>query len=441
MASVPLESWLARQCRISAGELLAAVSATGLQRHRPELGRTVRPAPGSVLAAAIAEPGPDAPDYFFHWYRDAAVAIRALLLAKRQGLLPQGDGGRIAAWLRFELALYRLDSAGEAAAWPPPAEVPPVLRRYLRPAAELAAVQGLAVAAEVRVQPDGGLDRLLWGRPQHDGPALRALTCLQLLDGDAAGGEERNLAARLLRRDLLFCLRRHGRPGFDIWEEECGWHFHTRLVQQAALQAGAAWARGAGRDGLARLCAKAAAALDRALLAHSRPDGGIDGRLPGPGISPQKALDSSVLLAVLHAGRRQGPFSPLDPAVQATMLRLQALFARTLPLNAGRGPADGIAFGRYDGDRYMGGGVFLPCTFAAAELQYRVAAAMHGEARAGALARGDAIMTFLQSLLPGNGNLPEQLDRTSGAPASARNLAWSHAALLTAAFARAAAAR
>ena len=48
----------------------------------------------------------------------------------------------------------------------------------------------------------------------------------------------------------------------------------------------------------------------------------------------------------------------------------------------------------------------------------------------------DSIMRAVRTFTPASGALPEQLDRQSGAPASARNLTWSYAAFITAYYAR-----
>lgn len=427
MTGSGLDAWIGRQLAASAERLPACVSASGLARPGPRLGQTMRPAPGSILAAPQPEPGPGEPDYFFHWFRDAALAVGGLLALGRLGRLTAGAAAKLADYLGFELGLQRLDGRRLLDGWPPP--LLPALAPYLRPAAELAAAHGPAVLAESRVAPDGSLDLLRWGRPQYDGPALRALALLELLDAELLPAPaERGRAARLLRGDLRFCLAHCDRPGFDPWEEERGRHFHPRLVQRAALSRGADWLAAGGEAGLAGPCAAAAEALTGALEAHwSAADGLYRSRLPGPGIDEAKRLDSSVLLAVLHAGPAEGPGNLHDPRVEATVGRLEAFFAAELPVNAGRAPGDGLLLGRYPGDAYLGGGAFLPCCFGLAEYRYR-----RGERRL-----GDAVLARLAALLPEPGPLPEQLDRASGAPRSARDLAWSHAAFATAAAARA----
>lgn len=50
---------------------------------------------------------------------------------------------------------------------------------------------------------------------------------------------------------------------------------------------------------------------------------------------------------------------------------------------------------------------------------------------------GDAYVRTVKNYGPSGGHLPEEFDRSSGAPTGAADLTWSYAALLTAAFARA----
>jgi glucoamylase len=77
-------------------------------------------------------------------------------------------------------------------------------------------------------------------------------------------------------------------------------------------------------------------------------------------------------------------------------------------------------------------------TLAAAALCYRRAARAADPAF---VARGDAFMTVVHDLMPADGHMAEQLDRNTGAPASARDLTWSYAAFVGAAGLRAEATR
>src|SRR5690606_19144765 len=207
---------------------------------------------------------------------------------------------------------------------------------------------------------DGSLDLLRWGRRQHDGPALRALTTMNLQESGllATGGEVRT-AERLLSGDLRFCLERCGLPSYDPWEEELGRHFYTRLLQHAALGRGAALAEAAGHPRRARRLSVTAGRLGVELAEHWSARGGFyRSRLPGPGVDLEVSVDMSVLLAVLRGGLADGHFGMFARKVDATVTQLEQLFAYELPRNAGRGPVDGVMLGRYAGFRYFVGGAW-----------------------------------------------------------------------------------
>jgi glucoamylase len=57
------------------------------------------------------------------------------------------------------------------------------------------------------------------------------------------------------------------------------------------------------------------------------------------------------------------------------------------------------------------------------------------------LRRGDSFMATVRAYTPASGDLSEQFDRATGQQTSAKNLAWSHAAFITAVAARRAALR
>jgi glucoamylase len=95
--------------------------------------------------------------------------------------------------------------------------------------------------------------------------------------------------------------------------------------------------------------------------------------------------------------------------------------------------------GRYASDVYYSGGAYYFATLAAAEFYYRLAAADAAGDRAlaaAALARGEAIMRTVRAFTPASGDLSEQFDRATGAQTSAKHLAWSYAAFITAAASR-----
>lgn len=433
MMTLPLQDWMEREAAISAEKIAGAISATGLTFQRPGFEQSVRPAKGSILASPEIAGG-DAPDYFFHWLRDAAAVLEAMrILAQRA---PDADAWieRFEDCVRFSLDLGRLCGEGFLRNGDFRAKIQPDYLKYVRADSDIAAVTGDRVLDETRFNADGTLDFIRWPRPQHDGAALEALVAMRFWrDGRSTRPELRVVLADVIRRDLDYAATRLDSPCYDIWEEELGVHYYPRLVQRAALEAGADWiaAEGDGvrADRYRAVAEQLAPVLDGFWSAEER---FYRSRLSPPEAPNPKALDMSVILAVLHAGRGRGPHSVGDERVNATLARIERHFASAYKLNCGRAPV--FAFGRYPGDRYYNGGAWYLCSFAVAEFAYRRAALLRD---ADEIARGDAVLDALRAHIPESGELSEQYHPETGAQLSARNLTWSYAAFITAWHARA----
>ncbi|MBE3639142.1 glycoside hydrolase family 15 protein [Mangrovicoccus algicola] len=400
-----------------------ACSATGLSQHRAGFGWTVTPAPGSILASTHPGHWDPAPDYFHHWIRDAAIIARAMPLAMAEDGDRAGWIRRLRDYLDFSLAISDPGRQGPAVN-PLRAATAADHLQFLRPDAELAALTGPAWLEEPRVAADGGPDLERWSRPQDDGPALRAQSLLELTERvpELAGAA----SEMLLRRDLEHLLRVAGRPAIGPWEEEPARRCSFTLIAQAdAMARGAAWA--AGRDaGLAAALAGRSAAIVALLGEAEDPDGSLRESLEAaPGTH-----DIATVMAILDAGRWDGPLALDGRWMTATVAALERVFADLYPLNRGRAVP---AMGRWRGDVFFGGNPWYPCTLACAELDYRLAARHLDGAR---FRRGEARLALVLDLAPEGDALPEQFDRETGAPRSCPALTWSSAALLQAAAAR-----
>jgi glucoamylase len=425
-----LDSWIARQFPIAVTNMLLSVSATGLVKRREGFGQTVVPARGSVLASPVPASYDPEPDYFFHWYRDSAVVMDALRLVGTDVAR-----GHFRDFVAFSLGLDRCDGKRPVADPRWRDAVSPGLVQYLREDAELAAAD---IRDETRVNPDGSRDILRWSRPQHDGIAMRILTVLRWMAGCGGfGADTDRQIACLLGDDLRFVLAHWREPGFDLWEEEKAHHYYTLRLQGAALEQGAGWLQRHGEEDAAHAARTDAAEIMRRLDDHWSPQGGFyRSRLgAGSGATP-KDLDIAVILAAIHAGG-SGRHSPADARVAATLDRLDALFEAEYPINRARPPGHGPALGRYQGDVYYSGGAYYFSTLGAAEFCYLRACTLDpGPAAEALLARGDAYLETVRSYTPTTGDMAEQFDRTTGAQNSARHLAWSYAAFISAVAAR-----
>jgi glucoamylase len=457
-----LDDWIEKEARVAAGAMLRSVSATQIIKERPGFGQRVVPRPGSVVASpALAAYDPD-PDYFFHWFRDSAIIIDALRVAQAEGLDKRSAVDRLREFVEFSRSLRDLDGRELLRQHRFREKVEPSFLQYVRPDDEIAAVFGDATLAETRVNPDGTLDFTRWARPQNDGPALEVLAHKRWRDSQPNMDETLRAAIlELVVGDLDFVRSRAREPSFDIWEEESGYHYYTRLVQVEALARGAEWLQESSDAARARTCRSAADELAPRLDAYwSAADGYYRSRTGIDGGVPEKALDIAVILGVLHAGRKTGAHSVLDPRAQATLTALEDLFDAEYPINRKRPPDRGPAMGRYTNDLYFGGNPWYLATLAPAEFYFRLAIALHSGAemattdenarfweRVGdrspkaAIERGDMFMRTVQTYAPASGELSEQFDRATGAQTSAKQLAWSYAAFITAAASRRQAAR
>src|SRR5580658_1437904 len=239
-----LEQWIDRQYRHSAEAMLRSVSAVHLVKDRPGFGHRIRAKKGSVIASPILGAYDPDPDYFFHWFRDSAVVIDALRLLHEDGTLGPLALTHFADFVQFSLDLNRLDGRTlvTSNAWR--SRVAPAFEQFVRPEADLAGAHGDAIVGETRVNPDGTIDISRWGRPQNDGPPLRALSLLRWLHSARLSPELQRQAASLLRADLEYTAAHWRDACYDIWEEEKGWHYYTLCVSACALEQGAPWFEG-----------------------------------------------------------------------------------------------------------------------------------------------------------------------------------------------------
>lgn len=431
-----LDAWIAQQYRRSAAAMLRGVSAVDIVKSRPGFGQQIRAASGSIVASiALADWDPE-PDYFFHWFRDSAIVIDALRVLHERGEVNADVARRcFGDFVRFSLALSRVDGRALLVdSEQRRRRARPDFHRFLREDDDLAAVRGEWVVADTRVNPDGTLDTTKWARPQFDGAPLRALALLRWLDGDLVDAESASMARELLLADLDFTRRHWHEASFDIWEEERGHHYYTQRVSAAALEAGARWCAAHGDEARSEDCAaQAAVAMERLDTYWSDEAGHYRSRALPDALRSAKDLDIAVVFAAIHSGATSGPHSVLDPRMQRTLTRLEALFASLYAINRNR--ATGPAMGRYEGDVYHSGGAYYFSTLAAAEFCFRVAATRNADAPAWR-EQGDAFLATVREFTPDDGALSEQFDQDTGAQTSARHLTWSYAAFVTAVAAR-----
>lgn len=431
-----------------------------LDRALEHLMENIGPDDGHA-GAVIASPSRADPGYYDFWVRDGALVIKALqLLQDRAGKPtdPLAHEKVLGDFVRFSSLCQQVTTA-----------------------------DGLG---EPKFDVRGNVFTGDWGRPQNDGPALRAIALIELanrrLDGGAGVDDLKYLytsdlpAESVIKADLEYVAHNWWKPCIDLWEEERATHFYTRMTQRRALLDGAALADRLHDPRAAAWYRQQAAFIGAELELHWDPDaghlrasiervGGIDYKYSG--------LDTAVVLGALHAEVPGLPFSVADDFVLITALRLRQAFDRRYQINTDKRGKPGVAIGRYPEDRYDGyrtdrkGNAWILATNALAEYYYRVAQALHARS----IIRLTAInLPFYRALLPKqhgdalavggrlrlgetpfeavleslyrdgddfirrtlahatDGTLSEQIHRDSGEMTGAPELTWSYASLITA---------
>lgn len=251
----------------------------------------------------------------------------------------------------------------------------------------------------------------------------------------------------------------------DLWEEINGSSFFTISAQHRALVEGSAFAARVGAS-----CTYCDSQAPQILCyLQSFWTGTYVMANVGGGRS---GIDANTVLASIHAfdptaaACDDATFQPCSSRALANHKVYTDAFRSIYTLNAGKAAGVAVAVGRYPEDVYYNGNPWYLATLAAAEQLYD---ALYTWNRLGALTITSTSLPFFQDLYSSaaagtyssssaaysaivaavktyadgyvslvetyalsNGSLPEQFDRSTGTPLSARDLTWSYAALLTA---------
>lgn len=373
--------------------------------------------PGAVLAAKSRI----APDYYYHWVRDAALTMMAMNdVYRTTSNVETKNKIRLSFfdYLNFSTHIQnRVHDLGEPKFY---------------------------VTGEVYEKP--------WGRPQNDGPALRAISLIQFADILIAEGQQSVVLKMLyspafpanspIKKDLEYISHHWKDASYDLWEETQGTHFYTLMVIRRALLEGAMLAERLHDAGAAKWYRSQAKQIEFELQNFwDEKNGYITATINRTGGIDYKAsnLDMSVILGLLHGGMDDGFLKWDHPHVTATIKHLTTTFAKLYPINQthhipgtaiGRYPED-----RYDGDHFNGGNPWPMCTLALAEAFYNYAGLLKSRGDTSAAItisnRADQFVERVKYHAYTDGSLDEQIDRYTGQMTSARDLTWNYAALLT----------
>ena len=147
----------------------------------------------------VASPS-DEPDYKYHWIRDSALVMRPIIHQ------------------------YKLTND---------AKYFQTILNYLEVETNIQKLPGISGLGEPKINTDGTSFTGDWGRPQNDGPALRGIMLLKIINifEDKYLNIINNVIIPVLKKDIKYIIENYKKPSFDLWEENYGWHWYTRMVQ------------------------------------------------------------------------------------------------------------------------------------------------------------------------------------------------------------------
>jgi len=396
--------------------------------YRDQFDRAVQGAMANMLdnGATVASPSTSNPDYAYDWVRDTSLTMKMVVQLSQDPSISdsirQKLTDRISTWIDFELA------------------------RQTTPT--------LTDLGEPKFYVTGKADLEPWGRPQNDGPALRALTGIEIANQWMKEGRFDDIRARLYRseipartmikRDLEYVAHHWNETSFDLWEEERAMHFYTLTVQKVALLKGAKLAKDMGDGAAADFYATQSKAIDQYLGAFVEGKRGIiryaidkDSPLP----HKKSDLDIAVLLAAIQTfdGQFYVPVEAMINTVNQLAQTFQSLYAINRIQTTPDGKPLGIALGRYPDDKYSGfdfstGNPWFLSTLALAEFSCDLSQTQTFSEKQNTRLNDTAVKQFNRVLyhLPAGGAMSEQFNRDSGYEQGAHDLTWSYTSYITA---------
>lgn len=403
------ESWRKKQIQVSTDKIFEALSQ-----------------PDAVPGVVIASPSKSYPDYYYHWVRDAGLVMDLVV------------------------DLYEKKNTSYSQQY-----ITQKMNDYISFSKKNQLEQTLTGLGEPKFYVDGSAYGLSWGRPQTDGPALRALTLIRWahikLDEGQTTYVKQNLYNNdfnsLIKADLEYVSHNWKLPTFDLWEEVKADHFFTSMVQLAALNEGAKLAQRVNDVGASDWYLRQAAAITSHLQVYMNSSYAfipvsmnyVDGFH-----TKYSGLDIAVILAILRTPERNAFVSVENYLVQKTLSVLISEFQKIYSINHASN-VPGVAIGRYPEDVYDGVGMsranpWVLATMAVAESYYKLSII---RSQQGSFAQAEELFELadqfyhrVQAHANPDHSLSEQMDRHSGYMVGARDLTWSHASVLKAEWAR-----
>ncbi|KAI1356392.1 carbohydrate-binding module family 20 protein [Xylaria sp. FL0043] len=427
--------------------------AVSLQNVLNNIGPDGSRAAGAGAGVIIASPSTVNPNYFYTWSRDAALTMKMIIDEFMLG--------------ETHLESYIKDYIHSQA----------VLQTVTNPSGTF--LPNGAGLGEPKYNVDLTRFNGAWGRPQRDGPALRAIALITYSNWLISHGQTqkaKTVVWPIISNDLSYVGQYWNSTGFDLWEEVLGSSFFATQNQFRALVQGDTLAKSLGVHCTG--CDQApqiACFLNEAywngeyFIANINENNGRTGK------------DANTMLGALSifdvkASCDDASIQPCNSRGLSSFKAFVDAFRNSTlyPINKGIPKTQGIALGRYTEDVYYTGNPWYLITAGAAEYLYDAVAQWkaHGsltidetslpffqDLYPAAKAKtytvksqliefsrilkavtdyADSFAAVVQKYTPADGSLAEQFNKTAPfKPTSANDLTWSYAAFVSMAERRA----
>ena len=445
LAQIPLfesSALLRIKANASLDDFITSEYPIALQGVLSNIGSTGSRVGGAAYGLVIASPSKANPNYFYTWTRDSALTMKALIDA-----FIFGDASSESA-----IQSYIYSQA--------------MLQAVPNPSGQLLDGTGLG---DPKFEADGTAFQGDWGRPQRDGPALRATTFIaysRYLIANNDSGLVTSTLWPIISNDLNYVGQYWNQTGFGLWEEVNGSSFFTTAAQYRALVEGNGLAVQIGQT-----CAPCVSQAPQILcflqnywnceyvLANINVDHG------------RTSKDVNGILGAIHSFDPSAKcddltFQPCSSRALANHKAVTDTFRSLYGINSGIAEGSAVAVGRYQEDVYVGGNPWYLATLAAAEqlydalYQWKQIGAIavtetsqpffkdflpnvttttyvnstqeYASLMSGIRAYADGFFSIVQTYTPEDGSLAEQFSRNDGTPISAPDLTWSYTSFLTA---------
>ncbi len=375
------DSWLRRQRSLSFRNILDNIAGIGSN------------VPDGLPGTVIASPSKHYPNYYYQWTRDAAITIKSLVLRLHDLASSGGNSNRNQNNIDHNECDNLINTIDNYI------NMSRILQHVKNPSGDYDS--GLSGLGEPKFMVNGKPFTDHWGRPQRDGPPLRAATIILYIESMVSNGlktygDFEDIYWSVIKNDLDYTALYWQEPGFDLWEEINGYHFFTEIANLRALIDGSKIAKIYNDNESSEWYLKESNIIKKFLLKFW--DSDTFHLVETLDLKQRNGLDAALFLGVIHSINEikwdgdeldDTIFKPYSPEVIASLNTFINDMRWRYPINIQRLKSFanngwvkpnlvGVGIGRYAEDIYNGygtsiGNPWFLCTSTVAQSVYLIA--------------------------------------------------------------------